>query len=109
VFKKSRRLARKKDIAQVLESGKKVFGRSLILFFLKNDLGYLRATVIVGTKINKAAVDRNKIKRRIRAILKNHENMNYDLAVLALKQIKNLGFKEIKNDLEQTLDRIKAW
>jgi len=107
VFKKTERLTKEKEIKQVFNEGKKVFSRSLILFFLKNDLKTRRATVIVSSKVSKKATERNLYKRRIREVVKNLELIGFDMVIIALKEIKNQNFIGIKKDLENAVGKIK--
>ena len=107
MFKKDERLSKQKDINRVFAQGKKVFSRSLILFFLKNDLKTRRATVIVSSKVSKKATERNLYKRRIREVVKNLESIGFDMVIVALKEIKNQDFIGIKKDLENAVGKIK--
>ena len=63
------RLATDKDVTRVLRKGRAVFTNLLAVKALGNDLGFPRITVVVSTKVNKRAVKRNLIKRRIRSVL----------------------------------------
>ena len=70
--------------------------------YIKNNLDYSRFGIIVSLKVSKKAVIRNKIKRRIRAILK--ENLfnivqGYDFMILTKSGIEGLDYSQIKNKL----------
>lgn len=107
MFKKDERLSKQKDINRVFTQGKKVFSRSLILFFLKNELNKRRSTVIVSSKVSKKATERNLYKRRIREIVKKHKINGFDLVIVALKEVKTSDFTDIKKDLEKAFRVIK--
>ena len=99
---KQYRLTKNKDFARVAQQGKIIFSHVLNLKFIKNNLNYSRFGIIVSLKVSKKAVIRNKIKRRIRAILK--ENLfniiqNYDFMILTKSGIENLDYSQIKSVL----------
>lgn len=65
------RLRKQDDFNHVLENGKRFSGRSLIVIWISNALEYPRLGVIVSRKHGNA-VQRNRIKRRFRAIFRNN-------------------------------------
>jgi ribonuclease P protein component len=61
-----------------------------------------RFGVLVGTKISKKAVIRNKIKRQIREIIrKNLKNIKsgYDYIIITQPAIKDKGYREIEESM----------
>lgn len=78
-------------------------------FILKaalNDLEYNRATIIVGKKIDKRAVTRNKIKRRIRACLESlilAMKPGKDILILTKPSIKDTTQQMICKELTKLL------
>lgn len=68
------RLRKKEDVNRVFKEGKSAASPELALRFLPNDLGQTRVTVLVGKKLHKSAVARNKLRRRIREIV--HLNLH---------------------------------
>lgn len=63
--------------------------------------------VSVGAKVSKKAVDRNKLKRRIREILRISDNLfGKDVRVVALKGSPSLKFDEIKKDLNNIFSKL---
>ncbi len=63
------RLTTDKDVTRVLRKGRAVFTNLLTIKAIPNDLGAVRATVVVSTKVHKRATKRNLIKRRIREVV----------------------------------------
>jgi ribonuclease P protein component len=59
------RLKRKKDIEFVLKNGRSFSYRGLLLKICENGLPQSRIGLIVGKKVAKTAVERNRIRRRI--------------------------------------------
>jgi len=64
------RLAKRKDIGRVMKRGRSFFVKDLTIRLVKNDLDNTRLTVVTSIKISKKAVDRNRIKRQIREIIR---------------------------------------
>ena len=102
------RLTKNKDFARVAKQGKIIFGYVLGLKYIKNNLDYSRFGIVVSLKVSKKAVIRNRIKRRIRAILK--ENLfnivqGYDFMILTKSGIEVLDYSQIKNKLLKLLQK----
>lgn len=71
-----------------------------------NNLKQNNFKIIVSLKVSKKAVVRNKIKRRIREILRQANlKLGYDIVVITNKEIINKSFREIK---ERILDKINT-
>jgi ribonuclease P protein component len=64
------RLRKKIEVERALRKGKSVFDDACGFRFIKNDMNFSRATVVVGTKLSKKAVVRNRLKRQYRDILR---------------------------------------
>lgn len=103
------RLKKKKEFDDVFKNGKTVSGSFLFIKFKKNNIEIPRFGFIVGLKISKKAVERNKIKRLlsevIKTILKQIKN-NYDIitvvkSVAIIKAKKN----DVTDDFSATLKR----
>jgi ribonuclease P protein component len=111
MLNKKFRLHYTKDILVVLRRGRMVSNNFLVIKYLANNLLSSRATVVVSTKISKKAVVRNRIKRRLREVLRlswPQLKIGYDLIVqpkVAILQVKD--FSEIKIGLEGLLKQAK--
>lgn len=100
------RLTKTRDFNRVSRYGHKFFSPELILRWTENKENHSRWGIIISRKVDKKAVIRNRIKRRLRAILR--ENMIFwpsqkDIILIARPQIKELNFRELKENLEQIL------
>ena len=103
MLKKQSRLNKNKDFAQVFQRGERLYGRYFTLRWLRNNLSYSRFGIIVSLKVDKKAVIRNKIKRRIRAIFKDNLDklvINCDFLISTRKEIKDLFFQELKEEIQ---------
>ena len=110
MLSKNYRLKKKKDFAKVLKKGKGWREKFLILKTLKNNLPLSRIGFVVGRKISKKAVLRNKIKRKMReAVRVNLFSLEpgYDLVFLAEKGIEEKSFWEIRKVVEYLLKKAK--
>lgn len=106
---KHNRLKNKKDFDNVFKKGKKIAGKLIFLKALKNKLDFSRFGFIVSLKISKKAVVRNKIKRRLRAVIKENIlniKIGLDIIIIAKPEILDKEYKEIKNDLENLLQNL---
>ena len=103
MLSRENRLRKRKDFDNIFKNGKAKTGGFIFLKFLKNDLNVSRFGFIVSLKIAKKAVVRNKIKRRLRQVIRNNINEikpGFDIVITAKPEIVNKNYQEIKNELE---------
>ncbi len=91
-------LTNKKVIAELFISGKKVYTPTINAKFTKGDPEVM---ISVPIRLFKRAVDRNKIKRIIREIVRNKENFKYSIAL-----IYNSDKIENNKDIERDINKI---
>ncbi len=92
---------KKKEFEAVFKKGKTKAGKLVFLKILKNNLDNNRFGIIVSKKISKKAVIRNKIKRRLREIIKQaHIKSGFDIVIITKPEIIDKNYQEIKNDFE---------
>ncbi len=104
---KENRLKKKKDFEKVFEKGETIKGDSVYIKALKTKEPFTRIGFIVSKKVSLNAVERNKIKRRIREIVKTIPIKNkFDIVIVSLSKIKKNTFEEIKQDIEKTFKKI---
>lgn len=102
---KKNRLKNKKDFEKIFKDGKGFKEGFLFLKTRKNDLKESRFGFIVSLKVSKKAVIRNRIKRRLREIIKeklSEVSPGVDIVLIARKGIEeedSLRTKEIINNL----------
>ena len=103
---KEHRLRHEKDIKALFAQSKSVFDVFLGIKYKKNKLKQSRFAVVVGTKVSKKAVDRNKIKRRIRSVLSKHLEEfapGFDVIFLVKKEVLDKTFIEVQEAVEKVL------
>jgi len=59
-----------KDYQRVYRKGATFFSKNLLVRTLDNEMAVARVGVVVSKKVAKKATDRNKIKRRIRELIR---------------------------------------
>ena len=108
MFRKKQRLYKKREIDAVFKGRISVYNKYFGLKSIKNNLEHNRYVIIIGTKVNKLAVKRNKIKRQIKAFLKESEikiSPPQDMAIIVLKEADKLDFLEIKKYLGELIKK----
>ena len=104
------RLRHDKDIKALFGKAGSVFDRVCGLKYKKNNLEQSRFASVVGTKVSKRAVDRNRVKRQIRAMIE--ENLHkitsgYDVAILVGPSAMAKSREEIEKSLLKSFKKAK--
>ncbi len=98
------------DIKKVFAKGKGVYDDLCGIKFIRNGLEETRFAIVVGVKVAKKAVARNRLKRQIRAILANNsKNIITGFDVVILTRTPAIGKKasEIRTHLLRALEKGK--
>jgi len=98
------RLRKTREIERVFQEGSSFKEGSLLLKSVKNGLTVSRFTFIVGQKTAKKATQRNKIKRRLRDIVKKnlpHLKKGLDIIVVTLKGAETKTYKELEGSAQK--------
>ncbi|MEK7452210.1 MAG: ribonuclease P protein component [Patescibacteria group bacterium] len=110
MFLSVNRLRNDTDIKTLFSRGKSVFDNALGMKFRKNQLPDSRFTVVVGIKVSKKAVVRNRLKRRIRAIVEKQIPMmkkGFDIMFLVKKETIDLTPLELEEQILHVFKRAK--
>lgn len=105
MLKKEFRITKAFDFKRLYQKGKFVNTDSFTLRVLPNRLSFSRFAVVVLKKHTKQAVKRNKIRRRIREIVRlNFDKINsgFDVIILTRRDLTGVNY----NDLEKTLNNM---
>jgi ribonuclease P protein component len=105
------RLRKKKDIERVFGGGKRFKEGLLILKINKNTLSQTRFGFIVSQKVSKKAVLRNKIKRRLREIVREKGKFfkkGLDILLIACPGLEKKDFWEIDETLDKLFKKAKC-
>ncbi len=96
------RLAKKSDFARVAKFGQPFFVKELGFKSIKNNLSQNRYGLVVSLKIDKRATERNKIRRRLREIIRLHDKnlkQGFDVMILVRESVKELNYKQMEEKL----------
>lgn len=95
---KTHRLRRMRDFALLSQKGRVVYAALFTLRFRASEVP-TRVGFVVSTKIYKRAHDRNRVKRRLREVLRLVRAswpVNHDLLFIARPEAKDAPFEELK-------------
>ncbi|MGE4554706.1 MAG: ribonuclease P protein component [Candidatus Paceibacterota bacterium] len=118
MIKKKFRLSHN-DFLLVLKNGQKCGSPHFLISYLPNNLLYFRLGINLSSKIIKSAVQRNYLKRIIKAIFRDfflkenkkqqnyfQKNQGYDIVIGIKKVFSKKDFQEIKKELELLFQKI---
>lgn len=110
MLKKENRLRKTKEIESVFKEGRSFYDQFFTLKIAKNNLENNRLCVVISAKVSKKSVDRNKLKRRVRAIFYSQKealSKGFDFLIIAKKETNNQEFPAIKESLINLFKRAK--
>ena len=91
------------------QKGKTIRTPILSLVYNHNDHGFQRFAVVVSKKVEKSAVGRNRIRRRIyeaiRLELPEYKTKNDNIFVVYSKSLMTLPFEEIRKEIRSLLEQ----
>ena len=105
------RLRRNNDFQQVRQHGKFNASPLMVLAFLRNELDHSRFGFVVSKRLGKA-VQRNKIKRRMREATRlriPQIKPGFDLVLIARQPIREANYTEIEQSLQHLLKKSGLW
>lgn len=102
-------ITQRASFLDIQKNGKKWVSRSLVVRIKDNDLGTKRIGFTVSKRVDKSAVKRNRIKRRLRAaaadVLTRYAEDGVDYVLLGRKETALRSYDAIVNDLKWCLKR----
>ena len=112
-MQKDFRLRANADFQRVRRIGKSVANRCLVLVWAPNSLTHSRFGFAVGKKLG-GAVQRNKIKRRLREQLRLHLKENrlspgMDVVIIARHATREADYNTLHQALNHLLSRANLW
>ena len=99
---KINRVNQEKEIKRLVKSGKTFFLPQLVIKYLENKEDIVKVGFVVSTKVDKKAVTRNLLARRLREITQEllpNLKTGYSILVIAKKSALELSFEELKKQL----------
>lgn len=107
MLNKRHRLTKNKYFQYIYKKGCKVYGKDLYIVYAPTKIRPCKIGVVVSNKVGKA-VKRNKVKRRLRAILDSvlgSIKNDYNYIVVAKPEIINVDFERLEKELITTLKK----
>ncbi len=109
MLEKYKRLIKRKEFAYIYKNGETKFYNCIKLYYIPTKLNHARIGFSVNNKIGDAVL-RNKIKRRLREIVRlnyNLLNQKYNYIFKALNGIENLTYWEMEEQLLCVIKKAK--
>jgi ribonuclease P protein component len=106
------RLHADKDIVSLVRRGKTFFLPQLTVKYQYNSLNLLRIGFVVSTKVDKRAVVRNKVKRRMREAIRLELakiNVGTDLLVIAKKSCTTMTMVDFQKQFQFALKTCRLY
>lgn len=111
MLEKKNRICKNKEFDRVF-TGQSFYARVLGIKSTNNNLAESRMGVLVGLKVSKKAVIRNKLKRQIRSIISQELPLiqsGKDLVLITLPPIIEVNFKDIKEAIQSGLKKLNLY
>lgn len=110
-MKKINIIKKSEEFTKIIKKRKIINNRFFIIYILPKNEKYYRFGISIPTKTGNSVV-RNKLKRQIKSIIDNYNdiNKNLDYVIIVKKEIINLKYEDIKEQLLLLLNKInKEW
>ena len=94
------RIRKKKDFLLVYKDGKRHRGKVFNCIHLPNNLGFSRIAIVVSRKVGNS-VERNKIKRNMRALFRKNKDLlkvHADILVIPNKGILDISRSDLQKE-----------
>jgi len=110
-LEKRLRLTKNFEFNLVYKKGRRRVCPLFSMYAKKNRIGYSRFGISVSKKIGKSVV-RNRVKRRLREILRRNYNKikpGYDIVISAKSEITKYNYWEIESQVVDNLKKMELW
>lgn len=109
-FTPQERITKKKDFIFLYKKGNRYRGRYFNLIYLSNDLGFSRMAVVVSKKVG-GAVERNRIKRRLRTLFRRNKNLlldPLDIILIVKTEIQRASWQSLEEEYLRSVASIAS-
>jgi len=106
------KLKRDNDFKKVFKQGRYSQGSFIRIKFLKNGLKISRFAFVVGLKISKKAVQRNRVRRQLEEVVRlafDQIKTGFDLVILVEPDIIKKDYQAIEQEMISLLERAKLF
>lgn len=104
------RIVKQKDFEKVFKQGRSYYTKSLGAKTLVSQSEFNRFGIVISTKVSKKAVERNRLKRQIRQVLRelNKElESGFDLVIMVLPGFINQDYRTVKGEIERVFRKLR--
>jgi len=109
---KSERIRRRSEFSALFESGRRIHTGNLTVILGRNPSGTRRLGLVVGRRVAKTAVRRNRMKRLLREFFRLNKHRlpaSQDILIVARKDFSSMKCQDLCGELEKALaGRMKA-
>lgn len=109
-MQKQNRLRDRRDFRRVFKHGKSVANRHFVVYKKSKRISGVRIGISVSKKVAKHAVDRNRMKRLIKEVLRQWIEQlppDCDLVIIARGSSVHLGYKQVEQSLRHLFSKAK--
>ena len=110
MLKERHRLRKTKDIEAVAKGGRGASTDKIAVKLAKNGLKSSRFAFVVGVKVSKLAVKRNRLRRLMRVAVRQHlEEIKpgYDVMIIAKKPLLDQKLAEVEQEIVGLFKKVK--
>jgi ribonuclease P protein component len=106
-FSKEQRLLRRLEFTRTMDGGTKIVTSHMVVIGRRNDFPLSRIGFIVSKKLG-GAVERNRVRRRLRELFRNHPHQpqGLDIVVIARGHAADADFVQLQRSFQEGLDRL---
>lgn len=107
-FPRRHRLVNQAEYDALFNQSHRITHRSLTILYKKNNHLYSRIGLIVGKRVAKKAVSRNKIRRVIRESFRFQQNKlpGIDIIVIARRQCDKLSKQKLREGIDRLWEKL---
>ena len=104
-FAKNKHLRKSSEFKIVREANNKLFTKSILIYFLENNLGYPRLGLVVSKTVSKKSVTRNLVKRRLREVFRLNQNQiqAIDIVIIARLHSAECSYHQLEDNFMKAL------
>jgi|GEM_PF-1100428 ribonuclease P protein component len=106
-FSKEQRLLRRLEFTRTMDEGTKIVTPHMVVIGRRNDFPLSRIGFIVSKKLG-GAVERNRVRRRLRELFRNlpHKPQGLDIVVIARGHAADADFAVLERSLREGLEKL---
>lgn len=112
MFERKNRLSKNNDFDNVWQKGRSSFDSLLGVKVIANQLGFNRFGILVGLKVSRKAVERNRLKRILREVVKKSLaalKSGFDIVIISLPAAKGKKPEALSNSLADNFKKLKIF